>query len=150
MIDNKKFKNIIWASTLLVGSLFLSISWRWFVDYEIHYTFPYADYSRGWEDVFFSFDPVKYRVVPLWVIMPYFIDSVTPILYILAFMIVGRMDHPKLGNMWLYYAFFQLIMSFDFLLSMKLFPFRNASILGMVFIQFYYIHWAYKELDNNR
>lgn len=151
MIDRTKFKNIIKASILLMASLFLSISWRWFVDYEIDYTFPYADYSKGWEDVFFSFNPVKHRVVRLWVIIPYFVDSIMPIIYILAFIIVGRMDHPKIGSIWLYYALFQLLMSFDFLLSMKLFPFRNASITGMIFIQFYYIYWSYCQLtDNNR
>lgn len=146
MITQAKFNRIIWASAILVGSLFLSIAWKYFVDENVDYTFPYVDFVNGYRDGFLSWNPEEPKILPRWVIIPYFVDSIIPVFYILAFMIVGKMKHPNLGNMWMYYALFQLMMAFDFFLTMKMIPFRSGAILGVICLQFHYIYWAYGQI----
>jgi hypothetical protein len=83
-----------------------------------------------------------YKELPYWVIVPYFVDSVLPVLYIGTFMIVGKMKMPYLGNIWVYYLIFQIAKSTDFFLTMRMTPYRDGAILGVMFIQMIYVVWA--------
>lgn len=104
------------------------------------------DTLDGHDRSFASLNPREVKILPLWIIVPYLVDSVLPILYITSFMIVGKMKMPYLGNIWVYYLVFQILKSTDFFLTMRMTPYRDGAILGVMAIQLIYVWWASKNV----
>jgi len=147
-----KYNKILFASFVIVWSIFLSVVWTYFRDSGLMYRVPFLDISQGHNELsFISWDVAKAdkKAIPFWELFPFLVQMFYVFIYFYLYRYVGDMIMIIKGakyDIWNYQMFLLLILFVDYCLTHRQTPFRESIIFASIIIQVVYVVWSYKEL----
>lgn len=150
MINREQYNRVLFASFVIVWSIFLSVVWKYFRWMDLMYYVPFLDISEGHNELSkLSCSPEEYKKIPFWEVFPFFVAESYVFIFFYLYRYVGPMV-IKIRNWSLDVWHLQMIilglMFLDYLLTHRQTPFRDYLVVASGLVQFWYC-WTREVID---